>query len=371
MAKPTALNRLFAALASSDATEVRAGIERIGERLRQGGLGRAHLDRIAEAMGSLVRHPSSAVRQDLARELVALRHNQYHAILARLLEDENQWVRNEARRTQARRSEQAQISALPEEHRSALSESLAAIEQRHGPAARQSVLRIAERYVEMVVSVARHEINGPLTVSLSDVSEAMNVLERRPSRASQRRLAVTKLAEARDSLRHIDAILDSLGTFSRSVAPTMEREPLRDLITQAVSLAAGEKKPTGLRVELDVSDALTVPMHRERMLEVLSNLIRNAFDALAGRPDPRVRIDTKVAEGVATIRIEDNGCGIAEDDLEKLFVLFASRKPGGTGVGLALARRIVEDEHQGSIRLESSAGIGTTAIVALPLERED
>ena len=56
MAKPTALNRLFAALESDDAAEVRAAIERLGERLRAGGLGQAPLDRIAETMATLARH---------------------------------------------------------------------------------------------------------------------------------------------------------------------------------------------------------------------------------------------------------------------------------------------------------------------------
>jgi two-component system, NtrC family, nitrogen regulation sensor histidine kinase GlnL len=108
------------------------------------------------------------------------------------------------------------------------------------------------------------------------------------------------------------------------------------------------------------------------------NLVRNALDAVAGRPDPTVTFETSVASlrlrqasgrtrPLARLSIQDNGPGIPEPMVQRLFTPFATSKPAGTGLGLAISRRIVE-AHGGRIEVKNRAATGAEANVYLPLE---
>jgi two-component system nitrogen regulation sensor histidine kinase GlnL len=116
----------------------------------------------------------------------------------------------------------------------------------------------------------------------------------------------------------------------------------------------------------------------EKLKQVVLNLVRNALDALAGRPEPALTFETSVASlrvrsvggrtrPLARISIQDNGTGISEPMLARLFTPFATSKPAGTGLGLAISRRIVE-AHGGRIEVKNRATGGAEANVYLPLE---
>jgi signal transduction histidine kinase len=105
---------------------------------------------------------------------------------------------------------------------------------------------------------------------------------------------------------------------------------------------------------------------RLRLEQVLENLLSNAFKYGAGQP---VEVVVGGGEGRALLSVQDGGVGIAAADVERIFGRFERAAPtrnfGGLGLGLYIARQIVE-AHGGSIRLESSPGQGTTFTVDLP-----
>jgi signal transduction histidine kinase len=106
-----------------------------------------------------------------------------------------------------------------------------------------------------------------------------------------------------------------------------------------------------------------------QMQQVLWNLLRNAVDAM---PEGGT-IDITVGTGngrpdQAVLQVRDTGIGIADADLDRIFEPFFSRKPGGTGLGLATTARIVE-AHRGTIAIASRPGQGTTFTVTLPRVR--
>ena len=116
----------------------------------------------------------------------------------------------------------------------------------------------------------------------------------------------------------------------------------------------------------------------EKLIQVMLNLVRNAVDAVAGLPDPRVTVETGVAgirlraasgrsRPLARVAIKDNGSGIPEAMLQRLFTPFATSKPHGTGLGLAISRRIVE-AHGGRIEVRNRSGGGAEAAVFIPLD---
>jgi two-component system nitrogen regulation sensor histidine kinase GlnL len=123
------------------------------------------------------------------------------------------------------------------------------------------------------------------------------------------------------------------------------------------------------------------PIHadEEKLTQVVLNLVRNAIDAVAGRPHPQITLETGVAvfrlrtpsgktHPLVRISILDNGPGVPEAMLARLFTPFATSKPHGTGLGLAISRRIVE-AHGGRIEVRNRAGPGSgaEASVYIPL----
>jgi signal transduction histidine kinase len=112
-----------------------------------------------------------------------------------------------------------------------------------------------------------------------------------------------------------------------------------------------------------VEPAVRIPIDPPQLAQVLLNLLVNAADAAPEGTD--LTLETTVADGAWRCRLHNGGAAIPADVLPRVFEIFFSTKPGGTGIGLALCQRIV-DEHGGSLALESTPERGTTATVILP-----
>jgi nitrogen fixation/metabolism regulation signal transduction histidine kinase len=142
--------------------------------------------------------------------------------------------------------------------------------------------------------------------------------------------------------------------------PRLQKTPLAPLLERTLAL---EQR---LRAEIVGGPEVTLTIDPDQMEQMLINLVRNAVEAaLATRTGkPHVRVGWQVDAGKVIIGIEDNGPGIANDS--NLFVPFYTTKSGGSGVGLALARQIVE-AHAGSVRLTNRKTGGARAVVTLPV----
>ena len=116
-------------------------------------------------------------------------------------------------------------------------------------------------------------------------------------------------------------------------------------------------------------DMPTLMFDPEALHRAILNVVTNAIDACdetAGRPRDRHRRATTTRRSWPTIVVEDNGAGIAPDDLEAIFTVFVSRKGGrGTGLGLPVTRKILE-EHGGQIHVDSTVGQGSRFTLELP-----
>ncbi|MFL6426859.1 MAG: sensor histidine kinase [Acidobacteriaceae bacterium] len=142
--------------------------------------------------------------------------------------------------------------------------------------------------------------------------------------------------------------------------PRLQKTPLAPLLERTLAL---EQR---LRAEIIGGPEVTLTIDPDQVEQMLINLVRNAVEAaLATRVGkPRVQVGWQVDAGNVIIGIEDNGPGIANDS--NLFVPFYTTKSGGSGVGLALARQIVE-AHAGSVRLTNRKAGGVRAVVTLPV----
>jgi nitrogen fixation/metabolism regulation signal transduction histidine kinase len=142
--------------------------------------------------------------------------------------------------------------------------------------------------------------------------------------------------------------------------PRLQKTPLAPLLERTLAL---EQR---LHAEIIGGPDVTLTIDPDQVEQMLINLVRNAVEAaLATRTGkPRVQVGWQVDAGNVVIGIEDNGPGIANDS--NLFVPFYTTKSGGSGVGLALARQIVE-AHAGSVRLTNRRAGGVRAAVTLPV----
>jgi len=178
-----------------------------------------------------------------------------------------------------------------------------------------------------------------------------------------------------EQTRRIDAIVHSLLDFSRADAPSASRAvsnarvgrvALRAVVDEAIALVQLDRASKQIRMENACPEEIVVLGDRQRLTQVLVNLLTNACDASTPRDHVLVIADTE--QGLAELRVIDHGAGIPEGFEERIFEpFFTTKGPAeGTGLGLSLAYSIVR-EHGGELRVESEAGAGTTVIVRLPL----
>ena len=163
-------------------------------------------------------------------------------------------------------------------------------------------------------------------------------------------------------------VLDML-TFSKEREPDPRPADLNQVAAEVIELMG--TRAAELSVELDWrpdADMPTLSFDPEGLHRAILNVVTNAVDACDERPNGRVIVSTHFDEAskVAQLIVEDNGAGIAPDDLEAIFTVFVSRKGGrGTGLGLPVTRKILE-EHGGQVHLESTLGQGSKFTLELP-----
>jgi signal transduction histidine kinase len=214
--------------------------------------------------------------------------------------------------------------------------------------------------VGTLASSLAHEVRNPL----NSIQLQLVLLERRVTRmGANAPPELSGLIEtAKREIARLDALVEeflSLSSVDRLTPSETEATPI---VGEVAALMGPLAREAGIRVEQHVAPDLPVlRVDREKVKQVLINLVRNAIEAMPGGGQLDLRVE-RAAAGV-TIHVEDSGTGI-EPGLD-VFDFFMTTKRGGTGLGLPIARRIVE-AHGGSLTYESRLGRGTRFSVALP-----
>jgi nitrogen fixation/metabolism regulation signal transduction histidine kinase len=141
------------------------------------------------------------------------------------------------------------------------------------------------------------------------------------------------------------------------------------LIVEVVDLYRAEAAAADIKLDL-ATDLPDIWADRGRIRQILNNLITNSFEALEGRPDARIDIETRAgmdgSTPIATIQVADNGPGFQRELIGTVFDPYVTSKPKGTGLGLAIVKKIVE-EHGGRIEADNRRTGGARVRIALPL----
>ena len=233
-------------------------------------------------------------------------------------------------------------------------------------------LRRAEEMRADFVANASHELRTPLA-ALSGFIETLQGSAREDAKARERFLAIM-----REQAQRMARLIDDLLSLSR-IELNAHRRPdtLVDLVPIVRQVADGLEtlaRGRGVTVHVEAVNALTVPGDRDELVRVFENLVENAlkYGAAGKRVDITLR-EAISAEGEpeARVGVRDYGPGIAPEHLPRLTERFyrvdvsESRAQGGTGLGLALVKHIL-NRHRGRLSIESTPGAGATFTVQLP-----
>jgi two-component system sensor histidine kinase HydH len=212
----------------------------------------------------------------------------------------------------------------------------------------------------MAAAVA-HEIRNPLN-AISMGLQRLRV-EFAPAEADEyRRL----LEVAQGEVRRLNTIVEEFLSLARPLSLKPEAIQVAALLDAVVGLVEHEARSAGIRIERQIPGELpALHADRDRMNQVLLNLALNGIQAM---PDGGALIlGAAAADGTMTLTVEDTGPGISPDLLPRVFEPYVTTKTKGLGLGLTIARRIVE-AHAGRIEVESGAGRGTRFRVMLPVD---
>jgi nitrogen fixation/metabolism regulation signal transduction histidine kinase len=166
-----------------------------------------------------------------------------------------------------------------------------------------------------------------------------------------------------DEVARISNIVSEFTRFARLPPPSPAPLNVLEVARKVVGLHAA----TGIPVELVSEPCPSLNADRDQIIQVLTNLLQNALEAVHGLAAPRVRVELRPAPGDRVLlRVLDNGPGVPPDLQGKLFEPYVTTKPSGTGLGLSIAERIVL-EHAGEIRYSDAPGGGAVFSVLLPV----
>ncbi|HXJ32711.1 MAG TPA: HAMP domain-containing sensor histidine kinase [Candidatus Eisenbacteria bacterium] len=242
--------------------------------------------------------------------------------------------------------------------------------------------RLKERYFDPAVArEVQREKAVFQTEKQADLSELTSTIAheiRNPIAAAKS--LVQQMGEDPGSVEHVEyakVAIDELDRVERRISHLLKYAKEEDYAFQHVNLATiVDASLTQMKSKLEGAKVAavrhyitgpTVNADPEKLKSVFVNIIDNAIDSFANVAEGR-RIECSLENGGrnATVRIRDNGAGISKERLDRIFNPFFTTKDHGTGLGMAIAKKIVE-AHTGTIEVESAVGRGTEFQVTLPL----
>lgn len=215
--------------------------------------------------------------------------------------------------------------------------------------------------IGFIFSGIRHEVGNPLNT----IKMTISVLQRNLETFS-RATVDDYLQRTSQEIGRMEYLLKSLKNFSMYERVESQEHDLRQFLEHFRSLTSKDLEKKGIDLQFQLPEPTLTRFDPRALHQAMINLLSNACDALTLQPHPSIRISATVIDHLAWIKIEDNGCGMNEEDQELLFQPFFTRKSHGNGLGLVITRKLLA-KMNASMHLRSQEGVGTIVRVALPL----
>jgi signal transduction histidine kinase len=220
----------------------------------------------------------------------------------------------------------------------------------------RKALRARDEEREILLAGIAHEVRNPLGALDLFAGLLAEELQGRPEAAH--------VARIRSELSALSKVVEEFLDYARARPPVREEVDLPRLLGEVADLAqplAAERN-----VSLSIEGAGEVRADPDQVRRAALNLVRNAVEAAP--PGSVVEIAARTRDGEAAIEVADRGPGLSAEAKDRLFRPFFTTKEGGTGLGLALAKKVA-DAHEGALALEDRDGGGTVARLVLPVPR--
>lgn len=203
------------------------------------------------------------------------------------------------------------------------------------------------------VAEINHEIKNPLIMIGGFARQLLKKTTEEKDRA--------KLAIIVDEVTRLEHLLAGLKELYKPPQLNLAGISLNDLLEEVVALAHSYSGGKGVDIRLASTIDVEVEVDREKIKQVLLNLVKNGIEATP--PGGEIVISTRVQEKRVEVDVTDSGEGIPEEIKKRIFLPFFTTKEQGTGLGLCISKRIVEDHPGCSFKLDSEEGKGTVATI--------
>ena len=214
-----------------------------------------------------------------------------------------------------------------------------------------------------------HEIKNPLTPIKLSAERVLRRWRNEPEKINE--ILESSMMAIIQETEGLSTLLNEFRTLSKPMEPSQTWTDLRESVEELIN-AYSSSYP---QIQFDINHVekgITVKIEKHRIAQILTNLIINAIDAMNGTGSIEIRTDLVKKRDVLYCRIsvKDSGKGIGKQDSHLLFTPYYTTKESGTGLGLPIVERIVND-HGGAIWFDSAEGMGTTFYIDLPAEKNE
>jgi two-component system, NtrC family, sensor histidine kinase HydH len=210
-----------------------------------------------------------------------------------------------------------------------------------------------------------HEIKNPLSIikiNLKLVSEDLTGRDENTIRAAK------KIAVVQKETERLEQILDDFLAFIKKTELHLSRVDINEVVSDMIDFYSPQASSRSITVRSSpAGESLICKADADSLKQVLLNLFINAQQAMPNGGELMLR--TQKNGKNAVIIVSDTGRGIEPENMDKIFNAYYSTRPGGSGLGLSTSKKIIE-AHNGSIRIDSLPGKGTSFTIQLPLENE-
>ncbi len=223
-------------------------------------------------------------------------------------------------------------------------------------------IKRAERLSSLGIMAAgiAHEVKNPL-VSIQTFANLLP--ERYNDREFREKFSVLTIKE----VERINTLVEQILVFAKPKSSLLKEINLVDVLKATVIILSAQFPDKKIEIKEDYcSDRIIFEGDEDTLKQAFLNIFINSAQSLDTKGVINVKIDRD--KELATVQIQDNGCGIKQEVISKIFEPFFTTKEKGTGLGLAIVSRII-DEHGGTVKIESVEGRGTTVTVEMPLHK--
>jgi len=217
--------------------------------------------------------------------------------------------------------------------------------------------------IGQMASVVGHEIRNPLAVINNSTYFIKMKLNAMGAVTPTDPKIMKHVGIIESEIRQANGIIDEILGFARTRELHLCDIPVNAYINE---LAASYPIPSHVELVKQLTKINpSVSIDKDEMTQVFRNLIKNAVEVMPEKGQIIIRSDYDAGDNTVSVEVSDSGPGIPQDKLDKIFTPFFTTKPRGTGLGLAVVKKVVE-RHKGRIEVSSALGRGTTFRIHLP-----